>query len=442
MGTAPTIRGKKRDAAILRGVVASVAVRVSNAAVAIVTLGFAARALTTEEFGLVAALFSLWMVLTAFDLGVGGALVTRVASSHARGDLNEMRTCVREALVALTVIGLLIGAVGTVSAFLLPWEEWVGGDTLATATVRPSVILVFVLAGAALPAAIGIITWTGQQRLASAQLAMALRGVFTLVATAAAGYAGLGPWAFILAFVGAPTLMSSALTAWVLFGELGGVVERAGLVARRIVSTIRDSAYYAICNIGNAVAFATGTLIVAAVLGPGEAALFSVASRMFAMVGTLVISSGAQLWPAMTEAITRGDIKWARSRYRRGIVAVGLVTSTVCLGLIVLGQPLARVWVGPALVPSFDLLVWTAAFTVASTVASQACVLLRAVDRMKALAALCVANAVASVVVSVLLTRVIGMSGAAVGALIGCLVVLLPGVAVLAHRILKSLGDN
>ena len=218
--------------------------------------------------------------------------------------------------------------------------------------------------------------------------------------------------------------------------------KRAGFVARRITSTIRDSAYFAICNIGNAVAFGTGTLIVAAVLGPGEAALFSVASRMFALVGTLVTASGAQLWPAMTEAITRGDIGWARSRYRRGIVVVGLVTSTVCLGLVVLGQPLARVWVGSALVPSFDLLVWTAAFTVAVAVASQACVLLRAVDRMRALAALCVANAVVSVIASVLLTQLIGMSGAAVGALVACLGLFLPGVAVLARRALKGLGDT
>jgi O-antigen/teichoic acid export membrane protein len=282
----------------------------------------------------------------------------------------------------------------------------------------------------------------GQQRRAFAQLAMALRGLFTLIAAMSAAYAGLGPWAFILAFVGAPTLMSAALTAWILVKELGGVATRAGFVARRITRTIRDSAYFAICNLGNAVAFGTGTLVVAAVLGPGDAGLFSVANRMFTLVGSLAIGSGAQLWPAMTEAITRGDIGWARSRYRRGIVVVGLATSMVCLGLVVFGQPLARVWVGSALVPPFDLLVWTAALTVAVTVSTQACVLLRAVDRLRALAALSVASAVASVIASIQLTHLMGMSGAAVGALVACICLFLPGVAVLARRALKGLGDT
>src|SRR5687768_10667982 len=119
MVAAPTVRGQNRDSAIPRGVVANVAVRIINAPAAIATLGVAAKSLTAEEFGLVAALFSLWMLLTVLDLGVGGTLVTRVATSHARGDLDEMRRCVREALLALTVIGLLIAAVGTVSAFFL-----------------------------------------------------------------------------------------------------------------------------------------------------------------------------------------------------------------------------------------------------------------------------------------------------------------------------------
>ena len=441
MEGATSTRGKKRDAAILRGVVASVAVRVISAGVAVLTLGIAARALTREEFGFVAALFSLWMILTMFDFGVGGALVTRVASTHARDAFDEMRAHVREALIALTAIGSLIAVAGAVSAFVLPWARWVGG-TLPTATVRPSVILVFALAGAALPAAIGILTLTGRQRLATAQLGMALRGVLTLIATAAAAFMGLGPWAFVLAVVGPPTLVSLALTAWVVFGELRGVLAHGGVAAGSIKSTIRASAYFAVYVIGNTVALGTGTVIVATVLGPGEAALFSVASRMFTIAGTVVMTSGAQLWPAMTEAIERGDDAWARSRYWHGIAVAGLVTAAAGMGLVVFGRPIARVWVGSALVPPLDLLVWTAALTLVMTVASQAGVLLLAVDRIRELAAVCVVNAAVGVTASVLLTQSMGMSGAAVGAFLSCLVVLLPGIAALAHRALKGLGDG
>lgn len=442
MVAAQTRRGRKRDAAIVRGVAATITARIINAVMAMLTLGVAAKALTGEEFGLVSALFSLWMILTMFDLGIGGALVTRVATAHARGDAEEMLTSAREALVALTAIGVLIAVGGIASVGVLPWSRWVGGDVLGAAAVEPSVVLVFLLAGAALPAAIGIMTMTGQQRLASTQAVMALRGVCTLVATAAAAYAGLGPWAFLLAMVGAPTLISGALTAWVLFKELGRTARRGRVMSRRITTTFRDSVYYAVCNIGNAVAFGTGTLVVAAVLGPKDAGLFSVASRMFALVATLIAAAGTQLWPAMTEAIARGDTSWARSRYRVGIVAVGLVTTAASAGLVVLGRPLARVWVGHALVPSLGLLAWTAVLTVVVAVASQAAVLLRAVDRLRALATVCVANAVASVIASILLTRWMGMSGAAAGALLTCVAVFLPSVVLLVRRALRDLEGH
>lgn len=442
MGLATSVGGESRDAAIIRGSVAVVVVRVISTVLSVITLGIAAQALTKEEFGLVAALFSLWMVLTMFDLGVGGALVTRVASAHARLDLYEMRAHTRDALVALTAIGGLIAAAGTVCAFLMPWESWVGGGALPAATVLPSVVLVFVLSGVALPAATGIMTLTGQQRLATAQLAMAMRGLISLAATAAAAYAGLGPGAFLLALVGAPTLVSLAITAWVLFRELGTARGSGGRAHRGIARTIGDSLYLSICNIANGVAFGTGTVIVASVTGPGDAAVFGVASRMFTLVSSTVLASGRQLWPAMTNAITRGDIAWARSRYRRSMALVGLVTAAACLSLVMLGQPIARIWVGSALVPPVSLLVWTAGLTVVMAVASQVSVVLLALDRLRALALLSVANAVLGVTLSVILTREVGMSGAAAGAVIACLGIFLPGVAVVARRTLRGLGDT
>ena len=77
-------RTKRRDRAVLRGAGASGIVRLITAASSYVTLGVAARALSKDEFGLVAMAMSLCLILTMLDIGVGGALTTRVAASHAR----------------------------------------------------------------------------------------------------------------------------------------------------------------------------------------------------------------------------------------------------------------------------------------------------------------------------------------------------------------------
>lgn len=439
--SAPQTRAKGRDAAIVRGVLAVAAVRVISAGTAVLTLGIAARSLTQEEFGFVAALFSLWMILIMLDLGVGGTLTTRVAVAHARDDLDEMRMHVRDAVFTLSAIGALIAGAGTLSAFLLPWGGWVGGS-LPPSTVRPAVILAFIITGATLPAIVGVVTLNGRQRMATAQLLNALRSVVALLATVVVAAMDLGPWAFILAMLGSPALVAFAITCWVVAVDLRGDRQRAALDAGRVGTMIRDSSYFALFGISNAVALGTGTFIVALILGPAAAAIFSVVSRMFTLLLSFIVLSGTQLWPAMTEAIARGELAWARIRYRHGIVVAGLATSAASLGLIVLGRPLARVWVGSELVPPLHLFVWTAAFTIVMAVAAQASVLLLAVERVRALAAVCVANAVVSVTASVLLTELIGASGAAAGAFLSCLAVLLPGIAVLCWSTLRHLEDD
>ncbi len=123
-----SFRAQRRDRALRRGAVATGLVRLATALTSFGTYAIAARVLTSDEFGLVAVVISLWLILTMFDMGLGGALATRVAVSHARDDVAEIRVHVNHALVTLAGIGGLIAVVGSVSAVVLPWQDWISGD--------------------------------------------------------------------------------------------------------------------------------------------------------------------------------------------------------------------------------------------------------------------------------------------------------------------------
>lgn len=71
------------------------------------------------------------------DLGLGGALSTRVASTHGRDDLAEMKAHIRDGLYALTSVGVVVALAGSASALALPWERWLGGS-LTSSTVVPA----------------------------------------------------------------------------------------------------------------------------------------------------------------------------------------------------------------------------------------------------------------------------------------------------------------
>lgn len=432
-------RPRRRDRAIVGAAFATVVARFTTAGAAFVALGFAARTMSSQEFGLVAALLSLWAVLVMFDIGIGGAFVTRIAAAHARDDIASMREHVRAALISLAGIGLVIAIAGGIAAYTLPWGRWIGGD-LPVATVVPSVLVTFLAAGGAMPTAVGVLTLTGTQRMWQAKICIAFGGVLTLTMGLMAVQVGAKPWAFILAMAGVPTVVGAAITVWIIKTELPSIFTKGSAATGGIANMLRSSGYFAVINIGNALSLGTGTMIVASVLGPAHAAQFSVPSRLFGLLTSVVGAAGAQMWPAMTDAITRGEMSWVRSRYRRGVLIVGLITTAGSLILVACGPRIAKVWVGPELVPPVSLFAWTGAFTVTFAVAAQAGVILMAVERVRALAALTTATAVVSVTASVTFAHWFGLTGAMIGAFGAFAFVLLPGIALMARKTLSDLA--
>lgn len=438
LGDDAGIRTKRRDRAVFRGAIATGFVRVVTAATSFVTLAIAARVLTKDEFGLVAVLISIWLILTILDLGIGGALTTRVAMSHARNDLAEMRSHVNHALLVLTGIGALIAVVGTVSAVTLPWHDWIGGD-LPERTLVWSLIITFVVSGLALPAATGIVCLSGMQRFVTGQSSVAAGGVAAVVASAGVALGDPSPEIFVLAVLGSPVAVSLGFTAWVVAGISRGLGPSGGFDAARLKSMLRASGYFAAYNGANMVSVGTSTLIVGSVLGLAEAAVFSIAVRIFAPIISVIAASGAQLWPPMTEAISRGDVAWVRTRYRGGMIYVIAISSAASLVLVGVGPWLAELWVGPTLVPSRGLMAWTAVFSIVVAATFQASVVLMAVERLRAVTALAMFTAVVSVGASVALTRSIGAEGALIGASATFVVILLPGILLLARSTLLAL---
>lgn len=434
-------RTKRRDRAVLQGAVAIGLARVITAVAGYATLGIAARAMSTDEVGLVAVVISYFMIVTMFDLGIGGALTTRIAASHARDDLVDVRRHLDHGLVVLTALGTLIALAGVVSTIVLPWHSWIGGSVSEPVVTR-SLIALFVVSGASLPAAVGFMTLSGLQRFAAVQLGLTLGSLLALVSCAAVVAVDPSPDLFVLAAMGSPVAVSSCFAIWVRLRLFRETSARSRIEGSRLKSMLQASSWYAVCNIANAISLGIGTVIVGSVLGLTEAAIFTVATRLFTPIIGVVAAAGSRLWPGLTEAIGRGDTAWARSRYRRGLFLVGGISAGLSLGLVVFGPWLARLWVGPDLVPPVSLFFWVAVFNVVAAVTSQANVLLTAVERMKGAAVLSVCTAVLCVGASIVLCRQIGVSGAAVGVALAWLLVLLPGTALIARDILARLGDE
>jgi O-antigen/teichoic acid export membrane protein len=436
-------RGRERDRAIRRGGLATIAARAVMALVSVAILAVASRSLSHEEFGLVATVTSLYIVVSYASLGLGGVLMTRLAQSRARDDHEAMRQATTDALTALGAIGLVLGGLGALSVFVLPWTSWLGTHTVPESEVKLSVALFFIFSGISIVTIAGSSVLVAMQRLATDQIWTAVGGLVSLALAVVAAVLDLPPWGYIVALTAGPGLTAAGRATWAIAIEYP-YLRPKGLSRfdRRLGEFAKSSGYLGLINIAAAISLSLDAVVVAAVKGSAAAAVFSVASRMFLLLGTIVGLVGRQVWSALTEAINRGDFEWARSRYWRAVVVVGGVVALGSLPLVFAGRSLARIWVGSGLVPPLSLFVTLAVYTVYINVVSQASVLFLVTQRLKVLAIVGVLQTPVNLGISILFTRWWGLVGPVYGSLISHVLLVLPVIVVVSRRLLRGLEST
>jgi len=178
------------------------------------------------------------------------------------------------------------------------------------------------------------------------------------------------------------------------------------------------------------------------VLGLSSVTVFKVSLTMFTLITGLFSGASQQMWPAMAESMSRGDIAWARSRFVR--VAGGAVAASaiVCGVLVVIGPWVVRIWIGSSVVPSRSLLLAFAVWTVYSLGMGQASLVLNAARVVRPQLWMALLMAVVNLPLSIYLTHRVGITGPLIGSLIAHLVFAGVPTVVLVRRTLWPTGST
>lgn len=412
------LRGR-RDRALIQAAWSGSSVRVLVAVVGAVTVGLAVRSLGDEQYGVVATLATMVGLLGFADFGVGLGLLTMLARAHGEDDPSRMRGVVSSAWAALLGIGAVVTVLFVALALVLPWQDLLGADAVPSGTVRAGVVVFALAVGLAVPATIGARVLLGLQRGAIVSAWQLVAAVATLGSVALCALLDAPLPAYVAATIGVPTLVNGVQSVWVLRWAHADLAPRFSDVRR---ATMREvvglSGVFLGLNIAVAFAFQTDAIIVAAVLGASSAAVFAVSRQLFTLVLGLFSGASQQMWPALAEAMTRGDLTWARTRFVR-VAALGVGGSAlVSVVLVLIGPWVIRIWVGESLVPSRGLLLAFAVWTVYSLGMGQASLVLNAARVVRPQLVMAVLMAAANIPLSIYLTREIGLAGPLIGSLI------------------------
>jgi O-antigen/teichoic acid export membrane protein len=199
---------------------------------------------------------------------------------------------------------------------------------------------------------------------------------------------------------------------------------------------------FLVLQVAVVVAFQSDVVVAAVILGPEDAAVYSVTLKVFLVVPTLLSLYFATLWPAYTEAIRRGDTEWVRATLRRSSLAALFVAGVASLVLAIAGPTLIRWWTAGAVDPPLVLVLGAAVWAVVSSAFSAISILLNAASVILFQVIVAIAMAAVSIGLSVWLANEVGLVGIIWGTVLAYVVIAAIPIALYLPRFLRGLDEQ
>lgn len=418
--SSPEGRSKERYRRIALTVLSSLAMRGVSMATAIITTPLTLRYLGADRFGLWMTISSITALMSFADFGIGSGLLNAVSRADGQNNREAAQKAVSSAFFLLALIAALLVVSFAIVYSWIPWRHVFNLSRAADAReASHGVAVLLACIAASLPLGTVRRVQLGFQEGFESNLWQASANVATVVGVVWAALAEVSlPW-LILASSGIPVIVT--LLNWLVqFGaRRRWLIPRAAhfdfVIGRSI---LRAGGIFAVLQLVAFVGFFSDNFVIAQILGPGAVAPYAIMYKLFSAIFVVQFII-TPLWPALNEAIARGDHAQARHMFVRATficLGAGAVIASLLVGL---GRPVVALWVGRHFVPQWSLLLGFGGWTlIASYYAAIAALLSGTAFLLQQLKIFSLA-AVVSFGLKIVLVSLIGISGAIWASVIG-----------------------
>lgn len=309
----------------------------------------AVKALGAERFGIYTMIVSALVWIDLGRLGIGPGLTRGIAVAWNQGDKQGEKELFSNAFFLLTAMALLVG--GMLALILgidgLSLKDLVGdsapryrNEILAGVAVVMGFLMAQIIFSA------GEAARSAYQEEYINNIMNSLGNLLAMVLVIWVAYYWPTIQGFCVAIFGSIAL-SKGLNIVVLLG-----VSRRYLLPRW--RNVRPDVAKHLLNLSFAfwiVQLATlmmhnfSLVQLGAIVGPETLAPFALLFRMLQLLSTVVLMVTMPLWPAITDALIRGDHNWIRYAYTRLLKIVLSFSMVVAVVLGLKGDDLIRLWV-------------------------------------------------------------------------------------------------
>lgn len=412
--------GRRIGLAVLTGAIS----KILSLAVQVVAVAIAVRALRADGFAMFVTVASLVSWINLASLGVAPGLTIGIARAAAAFDrVGEARLFVvsMTLMVGVATCLLLTTAVlaqtGLISRGLEEWLKSDGADGPVALVLMVSVI------AAQLILAVPEAAQLGYQSQFVTNLWSGIGSVASLILLVTIGPSIGSVTAFV--FISqVPQVLARTLNGLSLIGSRPYLLRPDRIPIRSMIRPVLGTgAAFAGIQLAGYFALQFGVLVLAATSTTESIALGGVILRGITLASGAVLLVTTPTWPALTDAVERGDRRWAMHIYRRMPVAALLYASLVGIGILVASEWAIEVWTGSAVLIRPELRIILAGYFVLGVWSHVNAVLLVGLGAIRPTSMVLLLEAATIAALQVVLVPSLGVTGYVGALLVGTLLV-------------------
>lgn len=410
----PEGRARERYRRVALSLASGVVGRGVGAAVGVLTAPLLLSYLGKERFGLYSAITGTVVWLSLLELGIAGGLVNAISEANGRGDRRAAVGYAATGLAALAAVATLGGIVFAAVAGRVPWDVVFG----AAGRFPPAEVRWAVIAAVA-----GILLGVPLVMVPSVYAGLQRAYVGNLFAMITSGATLLMVWVSIVFRLTLPVLIGVVSGTAVAVGiinlflllreDMPELRVLAAHVSQQAMQRISRTAIpLLVFQIGALMVNQSQLFILTHTSTLAATADYAVITRIVQIFSGLVIVTTSAFFPALREAMERGDRPWVREGFRRMLVARVGLAAAFAMALILAGNELLGLWLRRDDV-QFSPAVWAVLgfHLVAGAWVTAHSELLTVLDRIWAQVGLVLSNGIVTVLLTLWLSPRYGVLG-------------------------------
>lgn len=373
-----------------------------------------------ERYGAWVTIASVITFLSITDFGLAASLTNGLGKAQAEDAHGLGQRLVSSALLMLSLIALAILIAGNalaprIAALLFPNLQ----SPVAQAEIVPAVMIALSIFALNLPLLVTSRVLAAYQESALANLWNMAGSLGNLAALLAViWFRGGLPW-LVFGCFGFGLVANVSCAVWLFGVHKPWLRPRFSCVDPAFVRVLfSDGWKFFVIGAGWMVNWQTDNMVIAHFLGATQVTPYAVTYSLFAIATGLQTLAYSNLWPAYTEAYAQHDYEWIRKTLRSNFKFSFFTTIAIVGFLTIFGGQIIRLWAGPAAVPPFSVIIWTALWRLMlSTLLVGSC-LLNATGHLKGMTIYGTITAVLNLTLSILLAKRYGITGVIAGTVI------------------------